>query len=136
MTQEVREYLDFYLKYCSDCSMNEIILSCFEFNIPILGVKEIQTTEGNRYVGYEIRGFSKLKSALIWEDNDKIKHCKVEYLYSIHTDFLSFNDLALEALKWNVKFLDECGWDKNWLPYFITQGWAIEDGKGGYIHKE
>lgn len=82
---------------------------------------------GTRIVGdslaFEVNGFSKSGTALVYEEGEKII-CKTRY--DTIDEIEDFRDLASVAFRWNDSYLDRepfTAYDSNWKPYFEEYGW-------------
>lgn len=79
---------------------------------------------GRDGLAYEVDGFSKSGTALLYQAFDGSIVCKTRY--DRYDQIETFEDLAAVAFDWNAGYCDRepFGWDSNWLPVFEKYGWV------------
>ena len=86
--------------------------------IPIVG-----TTIVGDSLAFEVNGFSKSGTALVYEEGDTM-YSKTRY--NTIDEISDFRDLAYVAFKWNDGYINRqpfTAYDSNWKPYFEEYEW-------------
>lgn len=98
-------------------SLESIVKDCLSRGIPV-----VKTASFDSGVVYEVQGFSKSGIAKIYVDREKII---CETRYQNLEEIYSFNDLAMVALEWYLKYKEIAQFEEPepyWAEYWVEKG--------------
>ena len=98
-------------------ALDQIIAECAERHIPVKVVPA-----GRNRIAYEISGFSKSGTALVYIQKDKVL---CETRYQNIEEIENFHDLALVALEWYLNYRERTPFEEPepyWAEYWVDKG--------------
>lgn len=110
--------------------LDQIISECAKRCIPV----KVVHAGGNK-LAYEVSGFSKSGTALVYIQKGKIL-CETRYQNIEEID--SFHDLALVALEWYLNYKDRSPFEEPesfWAEYWVEKGIMTKQTKIVYTIK-